>query len=148
VPDGDITDMQKNIANENLVEAAQTDDREKIDLCLRKGADINARWRSYYNRTPLMIAVMYSRADLTAFILSKNPDLFLKDSEGKTVFDICNELSDNSKKRAINKLLLEAMPDAGNAPASAPLAETKDDIAIMKPIELGSRRKPGPSFNL
>ena len=147
-----VSEEQKQIANANLIDAARNDERAKIDLCLRKGADIDAR-SSNRNRTALMLAVGYGNADETAFILGKRPNLFLKDSESKTVFDICGEISDGAARRKINKMLLEAMPDAEAAPptsAEKPADETVtgSDITILKPIELTPRRKPGGGLKL
>ena len=151
MPEGrSISEMQQKIVDDNLISAVGTNDREKIELCLKKGADINARWEGWENRTPLMIATAYSRPDLVDFILTKNPDLFAKDKNGKSVFDLCEEVSDTATKKKINRALLAALPDP--QPGQAPLADDNPardgEIAVLKPIELDHRKKSGGSFQL
>jgi ankyrin repeat protein len=146
-----ISDAQQKIVNANLINAVTGNDKEKVELCLRKGADINARWRDWNERTPLMIAVAYAREDMVTFILSKSPELLLQDREGKTAFDLAEGISDSSIKKRINRLLLAALPDA--QADSVPAADVKitlkeDDIPILKPIELDRRKKGGGSFQL
>lgn len=140
--------MQQKIVDDNLIRAVGENDREKIELCLKKGSDINARGGS--NRTPLMIAVNSWRVELVEFILTKNPDLFLKDNNGKTAFDLAEDISDAATKKKINRALLTALPDA-----AAPAAPVTDDqpassgeIPVLKPIEFDHRKKSGGSFQL
>ena len=63
-----ISEMQQKIVNDNLIDAVRNSDREKVELCLKKGADINARG-SWSNRTALMYAVAYARPEQVEFLL-------------------------------------------------------------------------------
>ena len=143
-----ISEAQQKIVDTNLISAVASNDREKMELCLQKGADINAR-ASWYNRTPLMMAVAYGREDTVVFLLTKNPDLFLKDSEGKTIYEIVDTISDSATKRKINRLLLAALPDVAPATPeiSAGATETQEDIQVLKPITL-QPKKGGGTFQL
>ena len=146
-----ISEMQQKIVDDNIIAAVAACDTEKIDLCLRKGADVNARWTSWYGRTPIMMAAGYGRADVVEFLLTKNPDLFLKDSNGKTVFDIAEELSDAATKKKINRALLSALPDAVQSapgPRAPDGAVQNDEIPVFKPIEFDRHKKGGGSFQL
>lgn len=146
-----ISEMQQKIVDNNLVAAVAAGDAEKIDLCLKKGADINARWVGWHNRTPIMIAAGYARADLVEFVLTKNPDLFLRDVNGKSVFDITEEISDAATKKKINRLLLTALPDPVTAAPEHPApqgAVQNDEIPVFKPIALDRHKKGGGSFQL
>jgi ankyrin repeat protein len=144
-----ISEAQQKIVDTNLISAVSSFDREKMELCLKKGADINAR-SSWNNRTPLMMAVAYGREDTVVFLLTRNPDLFLKDSEGKTVYEIVNEIRDSSVQKKINRLLLAALPDVSPAAPDVSAEESvtlKEEIPVFKPITL-QPKKGGGSFQL
>lgn len=145
-----ISEAQQKIVDTNFVSAVSANDREKMVLCLKKGADINARWPAWDNRTVLMIAAGRGCDDTVEFLLANNPDLFLKDSRGKTVFEVAEELSDSAIKKKINRLLLAALPDANPAAPEASAEETislKEDFPVLKPIAL-QPKKGGGSFKL
>ncbi|TAL37258.1 MAG: hypothetical protein EPN97_05375 [Alphaproteobacteria bacterium] len=145
-----IPEAQQKIVDENFIGGVNANDREKMELCLKKGADVNARWPAWSNRTALMIATARGREDTLAFLLSRNPDLFLKDSDGKTVFDIVGEISDTATRKKINLLLLSALPDANPAAPEASPEESvtlKEDFTVLKPISL-QPKKGGGSFQL
>lgn len=144
-----ISEVQQKIVDTNLVTAVSSNDREKMELCLKKGADINAR-SAWYSRTPLMMAVGYGREDTVVFLLTKGPDLFLKDSEGKTVYEIVNDIRDSDVQKKINRLLLAALPDVTPARPEASAEESvtlKEDFPVLKPITL-QPKKGGGSFQL
>lgn len=149
MPEKTRAEMQLEIVNRNLIEAVDYDDRPKINLALQKGADINTRNMSQQERTPLMMAVARGRIGLAEFLLTKGADVLMKDKAGNTVYEIVNNLQDWDTKGKMNTLLLKALPDmpppGQQASASAQLAETKDDITVMKPIDLSKGKNPGPA---
>lgn len=139
---------QQRIVNEELFTALESSDfAERIDLCLKKGANINARDGS--NRTPLMVAVWKESTTRVRYILGKKPDLFLKDSRGRTASDMNKETRDLTSRTTITQLLLQAMPDAPvaakgkSAAAPAPLAVPEQDITLAPPLQIKNRKKPG-----
>jgi ankyrin repeat protein len=142
-------EMQLDIVNRNLLEAVSYNDMDKITLCLKKGADINTRNTSQQDRTPLMMAVLSGREPLVKFIIAQGGDLLAQDRAGKTVYELVHDLNDWNAQERINRLLLNALPDMpapGQQPAvSAQLAETKDDITVMKPLDVskGKNAQPG-----
>ena len=145
-----ISEAQQKIVDANFINAVSADDREKMELCLKKGADINARWAAWDNRTALMVAAAYGREDTVTYLLGKNPDLFLKDSAGKTVFEVAEEISNNAAKKKINHLLLAALPDPAPAQPEVSAEESvtlKEDFPVLKPIAL-QPKKGGGSFQL
>lgn len=115
---------QRRIVNENLLQAVDKYDSDIINLCLQKGADINTR--NADGRTPLMIAVWKDNASLVRFILSKQPDLFLKDNSGETAYDLIKRVNNAETRRTITVIMLQALP---NAP---PMANpTLDDVIAL-----------------
>jgi ankyrin repeat protein len=160
----DFSEEQAKVVDGALFDAVEKGDFERVNLCLQKGADIDARNAS--QRTPLMMAVWYENARMTQFLLSKRPSLFLKDKEGKTAYDLIRQVRDSSKQVTITDLMLRALPDhirartggivqaAAEAEAEAEAEEratakgdaasiaTGADITVLKPIALPSRNNP------
>ncbi|MDP2205443.1 MAG: ankyrin repeat domain-containing protein [Alphaproteobacteria bacterium] len=144
-----ITADQQRIVNGEMFTALDAGDfAERIDLCLRKGADINAR--NDHNRTLLMCAVWKESAMRVRYILGKNPDLFLKDGGGKTAFDLNKDTRDPSARNTITQLLMQAMPDGAPKPgqtaapeSAATPRETGDDILLAPSVNVKSRKKGG-----
>jgi ankyrin repeat protein len=145
-----IPEAQQKIVDENFISGVSSNDREKMELCLKKGADVNARLPGWSNRTALMIAAARGREDTVVFLLARNPDLFLKDSDGKTVFDVVGEISDTALRKKINFLLLSALPDPAPATPEASAEESvtlTENFPVLKPIAL-QPKKGGGSFQL
>lgn len=142
---------QLRIVNEELFTALESSDfSDRIDLCLKKGANINARDSA--GRTLLMVAVWKESSARVRYVLGKKPDLFLKDTRGRTAFDMNKETRDNNAKTTITQLLLQAMPDASKGQAAAPPppatppvapAPPAEDIMLAPPLQIKSRKKPG-----
>jgi ankyrin repeat protein len=160
----DISEDQKKVVDAMLLEAVESVNYERIDLCLAKGADIDTR--NANGRTPLMMAVWKDDAELVAYVLGKNPALFLKDSGGKSAFDLLPEVRDASVRDEIGTLLLQALPDHVRRKVSDPaeIAEavrnmpeppenyaeagidvsTQHDVSLSKPVALGGKKKKPP----
>lgn len=138
---------QLRIVNEELFTALPAPNyAERIDLCLKKGADINARNTS--GRTPLMEAVWKESPARVRYLINKGAALFLKDSSNRTAFDLNKETRDSSAKLEISQILLRAMPDAtpgakpaAAAPEPAPPA-ANNDITLAPPLQVKNRKKP------
>ncbi|HYD17704.1 MAG TPA: ankyrin repeat domain-containing protein [Patescibacteria group bacterium] len=127
----EIDPEQYRIVNENLLAAVEAWDADLINLTLRKGADINARGNN--NRTPLMMAVWKDNPGMVRFILSKNPDLFLKDGDGKTAFDLLRSVNSADTRRTLTLIMLQALPDA--PPMRDPSTEEVIALAEQKALE-------------
>lgn len=150
-----IDPEQRRIVNENLLAGVDAYNTDLINLCLQKGADINTR--NADGRTPLMTAVWKDNPSLVRFILSKQPELFLKDNSGKTAYDLIRNVNNAEVKRTITMIMLQAMPDA--PPLANPtvddvvaLAETqavrpqaaKERISAPKTASFGNKAAPKP----
>lgn len=146
--------MQHEIVNRNLIEAVNDSDTTKINLCLQKGADINTRNAAQSDRTPLMMAVVRGRIPLVEFLMAKGADVLLKDKSGSTVYDLVANVQDWETRGKMNTILLKALPDATppsqQASVTAQLTETKDDITVMKPLDVskGKNAPGGKGFTL
>lgn len=156
---GDINDNinpeQRRIVNENLIEAVEAYNTDLINLCLQKGADINTR--NGEGRTPLMTAVWKDNASLVRFILSKQPDLFLKTPAGKTAYDFIKNVQSGDTRRVITMIMLQALPDApplqnptvdevislAEAEAAKPRPE-KERVSAPKTASFGNKAVPKP----
>jgi ankyrin repeat protein len=135
----DIPDDQDKAVNRLLLESVETANYERISLCLKKGADINTR--NAQGRTPLMLAVWHERPELAQFLLTRQPDLFLKDNGGKNAFDLIAEVREASRRESITDIMLRALPDRarrkGASPAeAAALAEAANDLATASDISV------------
>lgn len=145
-----ISAEQQRIVDRELLEAIQqTDYVDRFNLCLKKGANINAT--DWAGRTPLMLAVSRGQATRVGFVLAKNPDLFIKNNDGLNAFDLAKKINDNGDKKSVMDKLLTALPDGAadtvsknfdRAAEPAPTAaEAEDDsgIKVSKPIRLNQK---------
>lgn len=160
--DGAFSDDQAKVVDALLLQAVEQRDYDRINLCLQKGADINAV-NAGDGRTPLMMAVWAEAPPLVEFLLAKKPALFLQDNAGKNAYDLISDCRDEVKRRKITDLMLRALPDhvrggAENPAEAARLAEefaaaaapapdtgnvtTGADITVSKPLALPPRHSP------
>jgi len=149
-----VTPEQRRIVNDELLKGVRMGNyKERVDLCLQKGADINTA-TSWEKRTPLMIAVTMGDAARVEYILSKDPDLFKKDKDSQNVFDLANnKIEDYGTRQKIMDRLLRALPDGAPVPGRAPSdakpaagaeAEEEEGISLSKPIRFrGKPPSPG-----
>lgn len=152
-----ISREQQELVNNELLKAVRMSDyTERMNLCMQKGADIDAvNWEK---QTPLMLAVKMASPTRVTFILKKNPDLFKKDKNGSTAFDLANGCTDTSTKKQMMDLLLKALPDGASYKGQDNTVETQPDpqaddkgISVSKPIRLSGKQpvsKPGGGFTL
>ena len=143
-----ITPDQQRIVNEEMFEALDASDySDRIDLCLRKGANINAR--NGEGQTLLMRAVWKESPARVRYVLGKKPDLFMKDDRQRTAFDLNKETRNTSSREDITRLLMLAMPDGApkhgqSAPeSSAALRESGEDILLAPLANVKNRKKSG-----
>ncbi len=151
-----INPEQRRIVNENLIEAVEAYNTDLINLCLQKGADINTR--NGEGRTPLMTAVWKDNPSLVRFILSKQPDLFLKTPAGKTAYDFIKNVQSADARRTITMIMLQALPDAppwrdhepedvillAEKEAVKAQAAAKERVAAPKTASFGNKPAPKP----
>lgn len=112
----------KRISDEFLLAAVKDYELERIRLCMKKGADINARDKDGY--TPLMYAVFKGSPNLVRAVLAHNPDLFAKTKSGATAFEFIRTISSADSRKAVTDVMLNALPDAVRAEV-----ETPEDVA-------------------
>ncbi len=84
--------------NPPLVYAAIKGNPHTVKKLLEYGANINFQNENLY--TPSMIAVMFENVQAFKILLSFNPDLLLKNMDGKTVEDLVNELENERMSEA------------------------------------------------
>jgi ankyrin repeat protein len=114
-----FTAEQEKVADQLLIEAVDALNYDRIKLCLKKGADINARNGSGF--TPLMTAVWKENAYLVEFILARQPDLFARDGRGRSAFDLLSEVRDSGARSTITDTLLRALPDHARKQGATPV---------------------------
>lgn len=156
-----VTPEQRRIVNDELLKGVRMGNyKERVDLCLQKGADINTA-TGWDKRTPLMIAVTMGDVARVEYILTKDPDLFKKDKDSHNAFDLANNnIEDYGTRQKILDRLLRALPDGVAArgqpvPVSQPSAAAEEDegISLSKPIRFRGKPQPpggktGGGFNL
>lgn len=141
-----ISSDQKRITEKHLFQALRNQDWERFVLCLKKGADINARTAT--QQTPLMLAIHFSHAKWVAPMIERGADILAKDIDGKTAFDYANSITYADLRKGITDTLLNALPDADKNTAQNPATETpeeKKSITPMKPLTYAPKKKNGPS---
>ena len=72
--------------SEELMMAAGQNNINRMNQTLYYGADVNAR--SYYNRTPLIVAAIHDKAEAARFLLAHGAEPNLKDEKGLTALDL------------------------------------------------------------
>ena len=65
-----------------LVDAVSRGNREKIELLIAQGADVNARDSN--GNTPLMLAARSGHSEIVQFLIARGADVHLKDNLGNT----------------------------------------------------------------
>lgn len=81
---------------------------EVVQELLNNGADVNAQTKSD-KTTPLMLAVIEKDLEIIKLLLSKNPDLSLRDSDNNTVFDIAHYVENDDILKALEEYQKELM---------------------------------------
>lgn len=121
---------QQRIVNEEMFTALdESNFDERLTLCFKKGADINAR--NADGQTVLMRSVWKESTARVRFLLRYGPDLFIKDHRNRTVFDLNKDTRNATARADITRMLLSAMPDrSANPAASVPVAETGNALDV------------------
>jgi hypothetical protein len=65
-----------------LIDAVSKGNREKIELLIAQGADVNARDSS--GNTPLMLAARSGHSEIVQFLIARGADVHMKDNLGNT----------------------------------------------------------------
>lgn len=138
---------QQELAEKMMFRAVDEQDYSGFELSLKKGANVHAR--DAQGRTPFMITVQRNMTGWTSALLKRNPNLFDKDKNGKTVFDFADGLG--SGKKEMLGLLMRALPDAEpDTGGDSPKKEFNDnaaalphDIPVTTPILMKPPKKDG-----
>lgn len=109
---------------------------DRIDLALRKGADIDAQHENGY--TPLMLAVSKGSDYLVGRALKGGPDLFVRDQWNRTAFEIAKTVGDSTARGKIMDALLNALPDRIRKNA----ATNEEAISIAAAESEAAKKKP------
>ncbi|HRI77308.1 MAG TPA: ankyrin repeat domain-containing protein [Alphaproteobacteria bacterium] len=136
---------EQRIVNDEMFTALEANDfAERMTLCFKKGADINAR--NGDGQTALMRAVWQESTARVRFLLRYQPNLLLKDNSNRTVFDLNKQTRSASARADITQMLLNAMPDRAANPAAVPLVE--EAAPDVPPAPLRKKGKGPGGFRL
>ena len=126
--------------------------RDMTDFLIGAGAKVDAK--NSDGNTMLMVAVKSYSSDMVKYWLGKGASPLESDARGNMVIKLASDIDANSSSRqAIINALMAKIPDTSaenapvatsasvSAPAAAPAAT--QDIAVMKPAAVVSRRTPG-----
>lgn len=125
--------------------------REMTDFLISAGARVDDKNND--GNTMLMVAVKSYSSDMTKYWLSKGANPLEADAKGNMVIKLASDIDSSSAARQpIINALMAKIPDtsAQNAPArkdaAAPATTTApataQDISVMKPVAVVSRRTP------
>ena len=109
IPESQDWTEQDKVTDRFLLQAVKDANTARIDLCLKKGADINAKDGD--GRTPVTLAVISGAPSLVRFLLARRPDLFLRDNNGSNGYDYLRTISSYDARKEITDLMLSALPD-------------------------------------
>ena len=131
----DWTEQDK-VTDRFLLQSVEAGNTDRIDLCLKKGADINAK--NSEGQTPLILATISGSPSLVRFITARKPNMFLRDNSGRSAYDHIRNISNYNARNEITDILLSALPDhARSAPTpveAAAIAEADfNNSAAKKP---------------
>lgn len=145
------TDQQRMVNEEMFRALDESNYAERIDLCLQKGAQIDAL--NGEGKTLLMRAVWKESPARVRYLINRGANVFVKDPRGRTAYDLNLETRDVSSRNNITQQLLSAMPDGRSAPANqTPAAQAgqtpaapkaSEDILLSPPLNVKNRKKPG-----
>lgn len=151
-----IPEAQQKLVDEMFLEAVELRNRERITLCIAKGANVHKR-DPLTGRTALMIAVIKHPGDISFVqeMINLGIDPFVEDDDGWDVFDRAKNLEWRYKS-AVMDVLLKSLPDANPAAAatgekpevSAADVATKETIEVTLPLAFKPRAKKGDRFDL
>lgn len=65
-----------------LHQASYQNKEQLVDFLLENGADVNAKTNNNYQATPLQLAIFANNQRIIQKLLTKNPDLYIKDAQG------------------------------------------------------------------
>ena len=144
-PSKEFNALQRAQMTRELLAAAARGDEKIIDMCLKKGADISAQDSS--GKTPLMLAFdrlanFKSQEALSFFVAilehSEKEGLFLKDKQGRTVFDyLVNSTAPVGYINSCRKALIEKLDDlAHKDPPAAVVDMRAEKEMIVQPLKL------------
>ena len=150
----DIDQMQQKIVDEEMFKAVLTADVARFQLCLQKGANFNAQDEK--GDTPLIIAVRrYWYESFLDYVLSLKPDIFTQNKQGKTIFEVANDITDADAKKKTMSKILKHLPDKTfgakpkEAPAEAEGAPAAKEIEAIPPVTFKKSKAGGkPGFSL
>lgn len=127
--------------------------RESIsDYMFSLGVGVDVK--NHRGNTPLMLSVKNGDFDRVKYFLAKGASPLETNNQGELVLEEARKLDQryNPKRLDIIDALVVAMAPQPAAPAQTPvdqaLAETKDDITVMKPLTVNPRKPGGGGLNL
>jgi len=125
---------RRQLANEQLKDAALEGEVERGAKALESGASVNARYDFY--ATALHFAISKGHSDFVKMILKKNPELDIKDSHGSTLLHVAviskdvemlNVVMDAYHKKGL-ELDVDVKDNFGNTPMHNAIREDNYDI--------------------
>jgi hypothetical protein len=130
--------------------------RENIsDFMLQQGVDVDVK--NHRGNTPLMISVKSGDFARVKYLLSKGANPLATNSQGEMALEEARKLGtvNTERQRIIDALVAAvgapvapAQKPAAQTPLDQALSETKDDITVMKPLNVQARKPDGGGLNL
>lgn len=145
IPDTRISPDQQAVVDRFLLDAVNDYKYDRIDLTLKKGANIDAR--DDKGLTPLMRAINLGDIYGVKFLLARGPDLFVRDKYSRTAFDLLPYVQDNNTRNQMTDAMLSALPDGKRGMLSQALQQQQPAETPPAPVKPQGTTAGRKTFN-
>jgi ankyrin repeat protein len=126
--------------NARLLEAVLLGDKDKMELLIAKGANVNARYKDKYGKTMLNVAAESARTEMAELLIAQGADINATDDSGNTPLH-------STKSSEMAELLIAKGADAnaknndGSTPLSVAKMANNIELAALLETHAGDFRK-------
>lgn len=127
-----------------LMIAAKRNNIMATEMLLGRSTDINVNITSHSSsggKTALMVAAEYNRGNILKMLIAAKADLFLKDSTGRTAWDIADAVSMKTGNDACKAIIEKAVNKAAQS-----IENNEKESAVSSPAPTSNDSSSGIGF--